>query len=109
LEAVFETATDAKETLLDIQKIFSDDDDKIKSLKRAAQSAQKVFYEFKKKPLLTAREIIKNTEISKPTIMKSLKYLIELGIIRSVSERKWGQIFEYSAYMDRINSETNVK
>jgi len=103
LEAVFETAKDAKETLLDIQKMFNEDDEKIKSLKRAAESAQIVFYEFKKKPLLTAKEIIKNTEISKPTVMKSLKHLVELGIIKSISEKKWGQIFEYSRYMRKLN------
>ncbi|MCL2220217.1 MAG: MarR family transcriptional regulator [Chitinispirillia bacterium] len=57
-----------------------------------------------KKPLLTAKEIIQNTEISKPTVMKSLKHLSELGIIRNITENKWGQIFEYSAYMARINS-----
>ena len=105
LEAVYETAKDAKNTLIDIKKIFAEDDEKIKSLSRAAPSAQIVFYEFKKKPLLTAKEIINNTNISKPTIMKSLKHLIELGIIKSVSEKKWGQIFEYSAYMKKINSE----
>ena len=102
LEAVFETGTNAKETLLDIQKIFNNDDEKIKTLKRAANSTQKVFYEFKKKPLLTAKEIIKNTEISKPTVMKSLRHLTELGIIKNVSDKKWGQIFEYSEYMRRI-------
>jgi len=105
LEAVLETATDAKKTLLDIQRTFAEDDEKINTLKRAAGSAQKVFSEFKKKPLLTAKEITKNTEISKPTVMKSLKHLSDLGIIRSISEKKWGQIFEYSAYMARLNSE----
>jgi len=74
-------------------------------LKRAAESTQKVFYEFKKKPLLTAKEIIKNTKISKPTVMKSLKHLVELGIIKNISDRKWGQVFEYCAYMSKIRSE----
>ena len=105
LEAVYETAADARETLLDMQRIFSEDDEKINSLKRAAGSAHKVFSEFKKKPLLTAKEIIKNTGISKPTVMKSLKHLADWGIVGSISEKKWGQIFEYSAYMARLNSE----
>jgi len=49
--------------------------------------------------LLTAKEIIKNAGISKPTVMKSLRYLIELGIIKNHSEKKWGQIFEYEEYL----------
>ena len=103
LEAVYETSIDAKETLIDIQKIFSNDDEKIKTLKKAAQSSSKVFNEFKKKPILAAKEIVKNTDISKPTVMKSLQHLINLKIVKSVSEKKWGQIFEYTDYMNRIN------
>jgi hypothetical protein len=34
--------------------------------------------------------------------MKSLRHLTELGIIKNVSDKKWGQIFEYSGYMRRI-------
>lgn len=49
LEGVIETANDAKTTLIAIQNIFSADSEKIKTLGRASQSAQKVFKVFQKK------------------------------------------------------------
>ncbi len=106
LEGVIETANDAKSTLIAIQNIFSSDIERIKTLKRASDSALKVFTVFQKKPLLTVAEIVNAIGSTKPTVIKSLNHLIDLGIIENNSEKKWGQIYTYKKYTDLLS--TNV-
>jgi predicted transcriptional regulator len=57
-----------------------------------------VFTLFKEKPLLTIAEITRRTELSKPTAISSVDRLIDLGIIKNISEKKWGQIYSYAGY-----------
>jgi len=103
LEGVIETANDAKETLIRIQSTFAADTKKIETLGRASASAVKVFSAFQKKPILTVSEIIKMIGLTKPTTIKSLNHLIELGIIKNNSEKKWGQTYVYKSYTDLLS------
>jgi len=107
LEGVIETANDAKTTLIAIQNIFSADSEKIKTLGRASQSAQKVFKAFQKKPMLTVAEIVKMIGSTKPTVIKSLKHLMDLGIIENNSEKKWGQMYTYKGYTDLLSADVD--
>lgn len=105
LEGVIETANDAKTTLISIQNIFSSDVEKVKTLGRATDSALKVFAVFQRKPLLTVAEIVDAINSTKPTVIKSLKHLMDLGIIENNSEKKWGQIYTYKKYTDLLSSD----
>ena len=105
LEGVIETANDAKNTLLAIQNIFEEDISKTNSLGRATASAQTVLSVFQKKPMLTVAEITKSTGLTKPTTIKSLNHLMDLGIIVNNSEKKWGQIYTYKRYTDLLSSD----
>ncbi len=107
LEGIIETAKDAKDTLLAIQKIFNQDATKIQILGRATESAQKVFAVFRQKPMLTVAEITAKTGLSKPTAIKSLQNLMKLGIIANTSERKWGQVYSYQRYTELLSSDLN--
>ena len=98
LEGAALTAKDAKKTLAAIRKLFAADDKKIAKLGRARGSAEQVFALFKQKPLLAIAEITRRTGLSKPTAISSVERLIDLGIIKNVSEKKWGQIYSYSGY-----------
>ena len=108
LEGVIETANDAKTTLITIQNIFVSDIEKVKTLGRATDSALKVFAVFQKKPLLTVAEIVKTINSTKPTVIKSLKHLMDLGIIENNSEKKWGQIYTYKKYTDLLSSNVEL-
>jgi Fic family protein len=99
LEGVTETATDAKRTLLEIQKLFALDDNKLSGLGRASVSAKTIFAVFKQKPVLNITEITRRTGLTKPTAISIVKRLIDLGIVENISERKWGQIYSYSGYI----------
>ena len=110
LEGVAKTAVDAKKTLILIQKMFAADDAKIAGLGRSSASVKTVFDVFKQKPLLCINEITRPTGISKPTAISAVNRLIDLGILRNVSEKKWGRLYAYTAYTnllvtDKINYE----
>ncbi|MEG1788612.1 MAG: Fic family protein [Kiritimatiellia bacterium] len=98
LEGVATTATDAKNTLLKIKKMFKQDDERIASIGRARESVGAVLAEFKQKPLLSIAEITKRTGLSKPTAISSVNRLIDFGIVKNISEKKWGQIYSYEEY-----------
>ncbi len=74
--------------------------DAVKTLGRATGSVLTMFSVFQRKPILTASEIISDTGLSKPTVIKSINHLINLGIVTKNSEKKWGQIYAYKAYVD---------
>ena len=103
LEGVTVTANDAKKTLININKLFAADDEKIAVLGRVRGSAKLVFAAFKRKPLLNITEITQRTELSKPTAISTVNRLINLGIIKNCSEKKWGRIYSYGGYIDLVN------
>jgi Fic family protein len=103
LEGVATTATDAKNTLLKIKKMFEKDDAKVEGIGRARESVGTVLAEFKQKPLLTITEITKRTELSKPTAISAVNRLMTLGVIRNISEKKWGQIYSYARYTNLLS------
>lgn len=102
LEGVVETATDAKTTLLCIQKLFEADKVKVLSMGRASSSALMVFNCFRQKPILTVAEIVQQTGISKPTAIKSINHLLDSGILVNKSEKKWGQMYTYQGYVNLL-------
>ena len=99
LEGVAITAIDAKKTLIAIKKLFASDKGKIAEIGRASASAAEVFNVFRQKPLLGIAEIEQRTGISRPTAISSVKRLIDLGIIENISDKKWRQLYAYSAYI----------
>jgi len=104
LEGVAVTAADAKNTLLKIKKMFENDDARVKDIGRARESVGAVLGTFKKKPLLTITELTTRTKLSKPTAISAVRRLIDLGIVKNTSEKKWGQIYSYSEYIKLLSS-----
>ena len=106
LEGVAVTATNARTTLVAIQKLFEADDFKISSLGRPRITASAVFNQFKRKPLLTITELVDQTKLARNTVISSVERLISLDILRNVSEKKWGQIYSYSGYAELLVPDT---
>lgn len=106
LEGIIETSNDARETIVQIQKLFSEDEKKLETLGKAKVSAKTVFAQFEQKPMLTVAEIENKIKLSRPTIISSINRLIDLGIISNTSEKKWGQTYAYSQYIDLLKPES---
>lgn len=106
LEGIIETSNDARETIVQIQKLFSEDEKKLETLGKAKVSAKTVFAQFEQKPILTVAEIENRIKLSRPTIISSINRLIDLGIISNTSEKKWGQTYAYSKYIELLKPES---
>ena len=107
LEGIIETSDDARKTIILIQKLFADDEQKLKNLGKAQTSAKIVFEQFEQKPILTVAEIEGKIKLSRPTIISSINRLIDLGILTNTSEKKWGQTYAYTGYIDLLSPESN--
>lgn len=107
LEGVIETSDDARKTIILIQKLFADDEQKLETLGKAKTSAKIVFEQFERKPILTVAEIESKIKLSRPTIISMINRLIELGILTNTSEKKWGQTYAYTGYIDLLSPESN--
>lgn len=107
LEGVIETSDDARKTIILIQKLFADDEQKLETLGKAKTSAKIVFEQFEQKPILTVAEIEDKIKLSRPTIISMINRLIDLGILTNTSEKKWGQTYAYTGYIDLLNLENN--
>lgn len=107
LEGIIETSNDARETIMQIQKLFALDEEKIEALGKAKTSTKTVFAQFEQKPILTVAEIESKIKLSRPTIISSVNRLIGLGILTNTSEKKWGQTYAYSEYIDLLKPESS--
>lgn len=107
LEGIIETSNDARETILKIQKLFAEDENKLQDLGRAQPSALEILQQFEQKPVLTVAEIEKKITLARPTIISSINRLIKLGIITNTSEKKWGQTYAYTNYINLLSPESN--
>jgi Fic family protein len=107
-EGIAVTAADARRTLLAVRKVFAEADKKVDGIGRARIPAARVFTEFKRKPLLTISEIAARTGLSNNAVSNNIRRLIELGLVKGASERKWGQIYSYSDYADILSSDTEA-
>jgi Fic family protein len=105
-EGVAVTAEDARKALLAIKKVFDEADKKVDGIGRARIPAARVLAEFKRKPLLTISEIAGRTGLSNNAVSNNIERLIRLGIINAASERKWGQIYAFSEYVDILAEDT---
>ena len=105
LEGVIETAADAKNTLVKIRWIFQKDADTVASIGRSAKATQIVLEQFRKKPMLKINELLEKTELTRPTIISSVKRLVSLGILSPLSQKKWGQTYVYSNYVNALRKE----
>ena len=81
------------------------DREHIRSLGRIAPSALQVHQALFARPVTTIPAIGKLTGQSPHTINKALDAMTELGLVREVTGMKRNRIYEYTAYLELLNSE----
>jgi Fic family protein len=106
LEGVTETAEQATKTTLRMISLFNKDEEKIKKLGRAKDSALKVFEHFKSRPLNSVPSITKRLKITAPTARASVNHLVKLGVLKEITGKQRDKMFSYKAYMDILNEGT---
>lgn len=99
-EAIIETADQAVDTVQRLVKLEADDRAKISQSGRIASSVLRVHRALCERPLTTVNTLAGQTGLSVATINKCLVYLLNLGIVRELTERKRGRVFVYKAYLE---------
>lgn len=83
----------------DVTQLRSDDCSKADALGRPAESIAKVLDVIYEVPVFTSNYLVSMTGITPATINKSLVHLEELSIIREVTSKKRGRVFQHDGLM----------
>lgn len=102
LEGVIETADNAYQTTDRLGRMFDDDRARIEGTGRRAGSGLKVFAEIMKRPEISIAQAAEATGLSFPAASSALSLLGELGIVREVTGRSAGRVFQYSDYLETL-------
>jgi len=103
LTGIAEISLQASDTAREILRLFETDRRRIEGLGRPAASALRVHHLLQTRPFVAIPDAAAALGLSRPTIDKSIKHLIELGILRELTGKKRRRLFFYSAYMDVLN------
>lgn len=106
LQGVEQTADGAVNTARRLVTLFKEDEERIKSLGRAAMTAAVVFGAFRTRPLLTINEVCKRSGATFPSASKAISNLIKLGIIREITGRQRNRVFSYDRYLTILSEGT---
>lgn len=103
LKGVIETANQATTTAQIILKIFTEDRKKIEAIGKPSASTLIVHHFMQRHPITEAKKIIEHCNVSLPTANKSLKHLVDLGIVQEITGRARNKIYVYQKYLDILN------
>lgn len=106
LSGVHQTATQAADTALRILTLFKDDRKRIGDLGRVAPSVLRVQEHLQKRPYLSIPKVAKELGVSVPTVTKSVRHLVDLGVLREVTGRQRDRLFVYDRYLGILSEGT---
>ncbi len=106
LEGVTETSNQAANTARQMLALFVEDRARIEQLGRAAASGLRVYLLLQRRPVLAIPAAAEELALAEPTVAKSVKHLIELGILRETTGRLRKRLFVYSKYLDLLSAGT---
>lgn len=106
LEGIIETANQAITTAQLILKLFTEDRKKIETIEKPSASVFIVHNYLQKYPITDAKKIVEHCEISLPTVNKSLRHLVTLGLVKEATGKARNKIYAYQKYLDILNEGT---
>ena len=106
LEAVFESAKDAVET---IDKLIALHDNyylKIEGLGRRAKNAMRIFEYLESNPIIDIQKTSKELDIAYNTMSSIVKDLIRIGVLEQTSNQSRNRTFVYKEYLEILKEGT---
>ena len=98
LEGVQTTSQQAVETAQRILKLFAEDRDKVRTLRRRAGNALQVFEQFVRRPILDAPTIHKALHVAAPTVRAAIQALQELHLLNEITGQRRNRVWVYEKY-----------
>jgi Fic family protein len=100
LEGVREMAENAVSTARRLADMVSRDRARIQQLGRVAGSSLLVHQSLQSRPISTLASLVKETQLTMPTVTKAVQALQNNGIVTEITGRRRGRIYSYREYMD---------
>lgn len=102
LEGISTTAREATSLASALFSLFEHDREKVLESPASSVAALRLFEKLPAKPLLTIALAVEILEISKPTAIKAVSLLAELGILHELTGRKRNRVYSYSRYLEML-------
>ncbi len=106
LEAVYESAKDAVETIDKLTVLHDNYCSKIESLGRRAKNAMRVFEYLESNPIIDIQKTSKELDITFNTMSSIVKDLINIGVLEQTSTQSRNRTFAYKEYLEILKEGT---
>lgn len=106
LEGVTQTATQASEAAGVILDLFGRDRERIAGLGRPAASALRLHDYLQHHPILSVPRAMAALALSGPTVRKSARHLVDLGMLTETTGRQRDRLYVYGDYLAILNEGT---
>ncbi len=107
-DAIIHTATQAVDTAQQLMKLSSEDDQRLKGLKRISGSAHLIHKAMLERPMASPNWIQEKTQLSPATVNACLRELEQLGIVKEVTGQKRNRLYSYVEYIRIMNQGTEL-
>ena len=106
LEAVYESAKDAVETIDKLTSLHDNYYLKIEGLGRKAKNAMRVFEYLESNPIIEIQKTAKELDIAFNTMSSIVKDLISIGVLEQTSTQSRNRTFAYKEYLEILKEGT---
>jgi Fic family protein len=103
LQGVRDTANQAVQTAIEIDKLFRGDKEKIEQFGRGAPSALLIYQLAQSNPILSIKHAARVSKLSFPTASAAIQRLTDAGILEESSGKRRDRLFLYAKYLDALN------
>ncbi len=108
LRAVHASAEMGVQSATEIHKLMSSDRARIQN-EDVSPTTLQIYDHFCREPMLTNSILVMKLKSSKPTVQRTLEYLLKLGIIREISGKQRRRRYAYQAYLDILTRDTTTR
>ena len=102
LQGIVETADQAVSAAQSILRLFADDQQKIVKFKSTV-STLTIFHYLQRFPISNAKKISEHCKLSLPTTNKVLANLLDLNIVKEITQKSRNKLYVYQEYLDILN------
>jgi len=103
LQGVRDTANQAAQTAIEIDRLFRADKAKIDQLGRAAPSALLVYRQAQANPIFSIQRAARQANLTFPTASAAIHRLADAGILQESSGKRRDRLFLYAKYLEALN------
>ncbi len=103
LQGVRDTANQAVQTAIEIDKLFRGDKEKIEQFGRGNLSALLIYQLAQANPILSIKRAARESKLSFPTASAAIQRLTDAGILEESSGKRRDRLFLYAKYLDALN------